>query len=559
MSRPAADAIPMAFSAIISSTMMPFLYQTRTLSTLPWARTHTLRRVQCPPSCRRSFHYSQQSKYLPTKTLEEYPPSQRVELLDSPGAKKPPTKRLKKYLKLPVVDIPFDMDPRTQSRLGAQRRRSPQTTGFRDYQDSKSEWISRNDSTNNVWDSDQVNEFGEVEDGEFGEDAEENQEGLFGERHSSADSMNLRGPRESTITDNERRAFQKIFSEMFSNNSTLATATGSVTNPSPSRETAKSKLDAILHTALQAESQNRKDKELLLARYPPALRASAAKAMGLAENAEEADSLLEESGEQQLDHDKLEELRDPERLRVETLMKEAATDFDLWQVMEREVFSLIPRLGLEETPLKENDVIKPKKTSKKMKKRERQKERPKGAAGLLVPTEEESKPADAKMDNFVTDTSTGKKISALTVYGPLYPSYLLLGLRLLDRSFSRPSPLALSLLPKVKSLGAISHVLGATTQFYNELLRVYFYRYEDIKSLRKTLNEMEDSAVELDEETLDLVIKFIEMQRTIQHGHRGPVLQAFWAMPKVAGGLTYWREKITAQIAARSHFNEQVY
>ena len=44
-------------------------------------------------------------------------------------------------------------------------------------------------------------------------------------------------------------------------------------------------------------------------------------------------------------------------------------------------------------------------------------------------------------------------VSPLALYGPLYPSFLLLGLRLLDRSFAKPSPLALSILPRIKSLG----------------------------------------------------------------------------------------------------------
>jgi hypothetical protein len=230
----------------------------------------------------------------------------------------------------------------------------------------------------------------------------------------------------------------------------------------------------------------------------------------------------------------LEALRDPERERVEALMKNANTDVEFWEVMEKEVFALIPKLGLEDE--KPEPVKKP--TTAKMKKAKAAKQ---------------PKPEIERFEKVVAQTPNGTEVSALTLYGPLYPSYLLLGLRLLDRSFAKPSPLALSILPKIKSLGPISHVLGASTQLYNELLRTYFYRYEDFNSIAKTLNEMEKSAVEVDEETLEVIIEILKTKAVIGRGEKGSTIKALWQMPQYARvNFQYWRNK-TADILEKNY------
>jgi hypothetical protein len=125
----------------------------------------------------------------------------------------------------------------------------------------------------------------------------------------------------------------------------------------------------------------------------------------------------------------------------------------------------------------------------------------------------------------------------------------LLGLRLLDRSFAKPSPLVLNVLPRIKSLGIVSHVLGASTAFYNELLRIYWIRYDDFLGVSKLLNEMEQAGLEFDEETLNIVNEIYHAQLKVRKGDRGSVLQALWSMPEFAPGkFRGWKEKIQASV-----------
>ncbi|TVY40972.1 hypothetical protein LSUB1_G003498 [Lachnellula subtilissima] len=399
----------------------------------------------------------------------------------------------------------------------------------------------------NRWDTVKVNEFGESDDSElkgmYGNEFEGDDGSMYPVDGEGGPSMNLRGPRESTITETERRAFQKIFSDMFAQNQSLS--------PRPSQESkdqARLKLDSILGSAISKIPKSREERLRIVNSYPPALRPAAAKAMQLSSGDEE--DLFEGEMEEleDLNHDQLETMRNPERERVESLMKEARTDFDLWAVMEKEVFALIPKLGLEEHPLGAGQITDAASLAKS-----KAKMRPKRKKAEIASEEREADKVQ-RFDRVVAQSPHGTEVSALTLYGPLYPSYLLFGIRLLDRSFAKPSPLALSVLPKIKSLGAISHVLGASTQLYNEILRIYYYGYEDFPSVARTLNEMERSAVDLDEETLGVVKDILIMRSRVSRGERGDVIKQLWGMPHFSRvNFQYWQDKIEKDIHIRTY------
>ncbi|KUJ14790.1 uncharacterized protein LY89DRAFT_122347 [Mollisia scopiformis] len=352
-------------------------------------------------------------------------------------------------------------------------------------------------------------------------------------------------PKESTITTREKMAFQKIFSDIFersqkSNPTTPEKDQKALLNIGKTGDRAKAKnaLNNILTTAIRKQSKSRLEIEDAISSYPPTLREGAAKAMlsvPILENDEVGHD--EEKANQlsmKIKAAELENMRAPERLRVETLMRNAKTDFELWEVMEKEVFSMISRLGLEENPkLPEGP-----KTDKKQKgwnKKEKKQ------------SKEQEQVADKK-----TSKETVDGIPALQLLGPLYPSYLLLGLRLLDRSFTKPSPLALSILPKIKSLGFISHVLGANTQLYNDLLRIYRYRYDDFEGMLDLMREMEQSALDMDEETLTIAQDVMKMQASVTSLERGEAVKALWTMPEFAPRkFGSWREKIASGIEER--------
>lgn len=347
--------------------------------------------------------------------------------------------------------------------------------------------------------------------------------------------------RQTTITPSERAAFEAIFNTI-RNKTKNAQRYGNLERETTSpdqRKKAAQRLEDIIGVAMtERYPQTRDEKETVVNRYPPSLRALAAKAVGLDYN----ESHFEETAkkeEEAMDNDQLEELRKPIREKVEARMHAAETDAELWAVMEREVFPLIEKLGLvkpgKEKPLKKRAPGRKPAITPKASKRE-----------IVLP------PKEQQIVQFEPIQHKGQVISPLAFYGPLYPSYLLLGLRLLDRSFAKPSLLTLSILPKIKSLGLISHVLGASTQLYNELLIIHWYRYDDFRGAISLLSEMEESGLSFNKETLEIVDDIVRMQGRILRGDRGPTLKALWSLPEFAPGkFGHWRNKIMRMLSEK--------
>jgi hypothetical protein len=365
--------------------------------------------------------------------------------------------------------------------------------------------------------------------------------------------------RTSTITPSEKLAFQKIFSDIFARSQPGATygtdghlegERGEVDveegeegydKMNEGKAGARATLNNLVGAAVQ--DQSREEMEAAIRRYPPALRGAAARAIGLrgrhpvAAAAKEAEqTIIAAEAKAAANADRLEQLRKPERDRVEGLMRSASTDFELWAVLEKEVFPLITEMGLEEAP-KEN-----KKTPAKKK------------AGKKASQVQDDTP-DAQSEKLPVEMdSPVDGISPLEFYGPLYPSYLLLGLRLLNNSFVRPSPLTLTILPQIKSLGIISHVLGASTQLYNELLQINWYRHDNFRGVLSLLQEMEEFGLEWDTDTLRVIDDIMNTQNIIRSGDRGTTLQVLWSLPEFAPDrFRQWKSKIGKAVSkARS-------
>jgi len=366
------------------------------------------------------------------------------------------------------------------------------------------------------------------------------------ERVTSTESTEAtaRPVRESTITITERHAFERIFADIMARSKSTGAETVQSSSPPinqaavltkqsargrKAKESARSIMDEAAYTGFSRQTKSinsrlgSKTQEELKAnvdQYPIPLRAAAARALGLVSG--KPIELLQE--EIISNADELENIRQPERERVESLMRNAKTDIELWRVMEAEVFSLVGKLGLEEKPKVQDEIT-------KSRARKRKKDASEVAKDDGSATADDNRPLD------------------LNIYGPLYPSHVLLGLRLLDRSFAKPSPLVLNVLPRIKSLGIVSHVLGASTAFYNELLRISWIRFDDFLGVSKLLNEMEQAGLEFDDETLNIVNEINQAQLKVRKGDRGSVLQALWSMPEFAPGkFRDWKEKIQASI-----------
>ena len=312
-----------------------------------------------------------------------------------------------------------------------------------------------------------------------------------------------------TITPLERQAFDKIFREISETGKHLPTVTPKRRNTPDLAQSEPNFLkslynggpfnvSAIMQDAAERHSETKPgvtgldplspleatysaaEREQALLQFPPSLRRAARTAYGMMESARDTPIATEGGGQEGLgfqrdvvevvaSSDKLarkvevEASRREARLTIKAMMEKAESDFALWDVIEKEVFTLVEKLGLAPS----EPATEPKKAKRRKKK--------------TAAAEEESAAAES--------AANSKPRLNMDTYGPIYPMLLLDALHLLDKKFSRPSPLAFSLLPRIKQLGLPSYVLGVSTSFYNKLLSVMWERLGDAGGVMSLLED----------------------------------------------------------------------
>ncbi len=398
--------------------------------------------------------------------------------------------------------------------------------------------------------------------------------------HENAES----GAARSTITTSEQEVFSRIFAEIATRTKTGTPSAEQPAPPSPgdlveatpaepasapppppppsfdeaddfgvrtrqpNLESIRNTINIIVQDASEVQTNSRRrvqkpfdplhpleqtsaatDWERALLRFPPRLREAAQMALGVMQQDEaeqkfgappvSPEEILnpETRAASQIDLilDPLsktvqnEALRREERNRVEAKMRAAQTDFELWDVLEAEVFPMVHKLGIDEDP-----------APRRAAKRDRKNKLP------------------------------------LHIYGPLYPTYLLSALRLLDTHFARSSPLALHLLPRVRELGPASYVLGVSTPFYNEMARLLWNRYGDPAAVFNLLEEMRVAGLYCDEGTRAVVHRIEQFFASVAQGRWGPFLRELASLPEYQFALLprmhYWLGTIHSHIVERS-------
>ncbi|KUI59494.1 hypothetical protein VP1G_06724 [Cytospora mali] len=306
------------------------------------------------------------------------------------------------------------------------------------------------------------------------------------------------------------------------------------------------------------------EREKALLRFPASLRRAARYAFGAIESAQgvlvtteggKKEALGYEDGKQHEDNEdpvdavqsksrlaktvELEAKRREERLKILSMMEEAKTDFEVWDIMEKEVFPLVEKLGIAEVP--ENPVPVAPKPVTKAKRGKRKK--------VEVEPEAEVQEAPAVPE-------PPKATLSMEIYGPIYPMLVLDGLRLLDTKFSRTSPFAFSLLPRIKQLGLASYVLGVSTSFYNRLMTIMWRRFGDANGVIALLEEMRHAGLYFDENTKSLV-HGMEAVFSVHaaRGDYGEFPKRLMNMPEfepiVAMRLSHWSSQINRSIKER--------
>lgn len=265
--------------------------------------------------------------------------------------------------------------------------------------------------------------------------------------------------------------------------------------------------------------------EDFLKRYPSSLRRAAENALGKFELAPKRPNLynmteLDKAEKKQLQEwAKYESLRERERSRVEKLMQDCQTDAELWEVLEKEVFSLPEKLGIHEQN----------KTAQKIRKLK--------------------KKAKAQDNEAVMD-----------VHGYLYSHYLNYGLNLLDTGFPKPSILAFNILPRIKKLGLSSYVLGVSTPLFIKLAEIHWKRYGDATSAFDVLDEMKPLGLFPTEklgELEELIEQISDHLHSCTWGAQGPFVMAMMQAPPFDATLTSRLGRMKGLIAKKQFYNER--
>lgn len=325
----------------------------------------------------------------------------------------------------------------------------------------------------------------------------------------------------STITPTEAEIFKGIFEDIAKGKVQVKTKKGSAPEPQT-----KSLLDAMKQGSATTQAggsiidqaRDTKYRQQFLERYPPSLRKAAEMALGRFElepqpqrtrMRAEMPELEEIEAEKLAAWSRYEEIRNKEKQRVEALMGWAQEDTELWDIMEREVFSLPKKLGIYQPPLPSTPP-KPKRGRK--------------SKARTAQSSSESQP-EASAEGQI-EASSEEEILSMDVHGPLYPHYLSLGLSLLDSAFKRPSPLAFQVLPRVKDLGLQSYVLGVSTPLYSKLAQMCWNRFGDANAALDVIQEMNSLGLPPDEQVADLLTQMRDDLHACTWGAQGPFVMA---------------------------------
>lgn len=305
--------------------------------------------------------------------------------------------------------------------------------------------------------------------------------------------------RQSTITNREREAFRKLFDLV-------------VKNPPGARKkdakgSDKSKQEAHVHAqhpeateVLEAAATHLRSRQSHddgldhLERFPAPLRRMAAVAT---QKVQEKQALWqinkrikeEEAAGRPAPEDPLARLREEQHARIEARLRAAPTDQELWKVLEDKVFSVIRSLRLDKQKSESEETI----------------------SALL------------------------NKPEKLAIMGPNYPSFLVIAFRQL-RTFFPSSTMPFRIIPAIKEIGRSSYVLGASTPLYNEVIAASWQMWSDFRKVDELLKEMDNSGLEFDENTLELLQRIQREGKLGMSGREGEIKRLWWNLESVQNG-----------------------
>ncbi|KAI4947412.1 hypothetical protein J4E91_006766 [Alternaria rosae] len=331
-------------------------------------------------------------------------------------------------------------------------------------------------------------------------------------------------PRETTITRTERAVFQKLYRTFDSEGRQQKKKDHALEPDQISEEQHEDKedisrpsLDKVFDEVLKGEPRLR------------ALRTQRTRTRSTKQDAADVEVGKAQSSKKKglsVEAAKLKEMRLAERERIDNLIRNAPTDRALWQTLEREVFTKVRDLDLDNASSGDSKSSSAKPSS--------------GAS---------KKSSEAKTAHKPSPPSTDARILFHN-----YPHHLITAVSTLRTEFPA-SPLPFSILPTIKKLGRSSHALGATTTLYKHLIRTAWIQQASYTTINMLLKEMDDNAIDFDADILGLLDAIIKEHNQARSGGLGKGMALLYGMEMFVDGLakiTTWRNVVAERLGLRS-------
>ncbi|KAL9000891.1 MAG: hypothetical protein Q9169_000646 [Polycauliona sp. 2 TL-2023] len=199
-------------------------------------------------------------------------------------------------------------------------------------------------------------------------------------------------------------------------------------------------------------------------------------------------------------------------------ISEANSDTEIWNVLENDVFILIKQQESQKQEIEEQD---------KPKKRKR--------AGAISKSDLEAAAAKKKKQSLRVKEKSFHQAEIEAILSSNYGDYCLAAMRNLRRAYPA-SPYSMNLLPMLKRLGPISHVLAASTDLYNEVLFLLWSQYSDLYGMADLITEMGNQGIESNETTLR-ILRMVQFARSRAFTRDRP-MRLWWGLAPVNAGWT---------------------
>ncbi|OCK81225.1 hypothetical protein K432DRAFT_381526 [Lepidopterella palustris CBS 459.81] len=391
--------------------------------------------------------------------------------------------------------------------------RSISFDSFPDYKGARPQQWRRKSPRLNSYDSIPFDEPIPFEDTKL----EDGPEGLdpFDQRpNRPSDHVAYHQQRKSTITETEREMFQKLFNSIVLDPPAQP--------PSVDEEGDDRSVESVFGEVMASEEKRGRGAVAPVQKSKPETLRQLASAV-----ARPMTKCKSEAGARKTEahDDRINSLQVEQYEKVTGLMRAAKTDVELWNVLEKEVFSVIRDLDLDGTMA----ATAPKKTKKTKK----------------AKTDQAAEATESPADGL-------SKQTRLAIIGPNYPSFIVVAVRQLRQEFPS-SLLPLRIIPSIKSLGRGSYVLGASTVLYNEIIAFLWLSFMDLHTVEELLQDMDNGGIAFDINTLELLDSIQDEVEKAKDGTFGPTIAAVWAMDRITGGcrkLDTWRRIIKERMQA---------